>query len=188
MLYKLITITFLFYSVFLGAQNNCQFGKTFTVGSSFTYIPIGEATQDIKSHEFTLNINTAISITERLDLGISAFSIFASSDYKEYENYSIFGFFAQYDLFVRTNQFIFLEASLNRGNYCSTRSEFYPFRRDNLYYYGLGGGYNIQLKKWSKHLFLDLAFVAYNIFNKIEGKIGYNIYIIGLNYKFGKMD
>lgn len=76
---------------------------------------------------------------------------------------------------------MFIETSFNRGNYCSCGD--IPYKVDDLYYLGIGVGYDFPLKK-TPNLYLDFAFMAYPMLNNIKRKDVYNQYVVGLNYRF----
>ncbi len=52
----------------------------------------------------------------------------------------------------------------------------------------MGAGFNIKLNKnRGNNLFLELAFFNYHGLNSIEAQSNYTQYILGLNYRFGKL-
>lgn len=170
----------------LSAYSQSYFGKSFTVGTSLTYLGDHDKFTYYNHDEFTWNLNTSMRISKRVQLGVQALSIYSNGGNTEYVYHNLLGCFTQVDALTRDNVRIFGELSFNRGDYLSSRKFLYPKKQEGLYYLGWGGGTEVQLPKIHKQLYLDLSFIAYLIFNPVERKYGYTQYIVGLNYKFGK--
>ncbi len=168
------------------------FLNSFVAGTSLTYIWDTENypnTQVVayRYNEYTWNINMAASVSKGLFVGIQAMTLFTNSTRSDNAIYNIYGLFAQYDCLAYSGSkwSLILESSINTGDYFTGGWED-PYRREGLYYYGIGGGLEIPLSSISDKLFLDLSFYSYDILNKIKEKYNYTQYIIGLNYHFGK--
>jgi hypothetical protein len=170
------------------------FFKRFSIGSSLTYMwdqnkidyPPGEHLYE----NYTWNVNFAASINKHLDVGLQFLNIFTSGTHVENTDYQIYGAFAQYDLLAnRSPKYaFFLESSINRGDYCSAGpNHLDPYRKNNLWYIGLGCGFEIPLGFITPRLCLDLSVYNYEIINQIKAKYNFTQYIIGLNYKIGKL-
>lgn len=161
----------------------------FIAGSSLTYIydsntkdyPVGENFYE----EYTWNVNFATTLNKRFTAGIQLLTIFTSGTHVKKSNYFIYGLFTQFDFLPKSKSSLFLETSINRGDY-GTCGHLDPYRIKNLWYYGLGGGFEFPIKKISKNLFIDISIYNYLIINNIKTKYNYTQYIIGLNYHFGK--
>lgn len=157
--------------------------KKVIFGSSVTYI--WDSYDNSFFQEYTWNVNGAISLNKRLFLGVQALTIYAKDSKSEWENYYIYGVLGQFNLLQSKEYRAFIETSVNKGNYCTCGVEF-PYLKDNLYYFGLGAGFDIPLKFISENLYIDMSFYNYTILNKIKTKYNYTQYIIGLNYYLGK--
>jgi hypothetical protein len=172
-------------------EPNQFFFNSFKVGSSLTYIfdkntidyPEGEHLYK----EYTWNINFAASITKHLDVGLQFMNIFTSGTHVNNNYYTIYGAFAQYDLLAnRSPRYsLFLESSINRGNYC-TAGHLDPYKKNNIWYAGLGAGIELPADFLLPGLGLELSFFNYQIINQIQTKYNFTQYIVGLNYHIGK--
>ncbi len=169
-------------------KNNFLFNNL-TAGSSLTYIwnsnvsdyPVGKNFYE----EYTWNLNIATSINKRIMAGFQVLNIFTSGTHVNNENYLMYGFFSQFDFFSKKKVSLFAELSINRGDYC-TCGHIDPYRKNNIWYMGFGGGLEVPIKTISENLFLDLSWINYQILNKIKTKYNFTQYIIGLNYHIGK--
>jgi hypothetical protein len=151
-------------------------------GTSLTYIWNNEQPK-IYQNEITWNINVGISISKRIFSGIQVLNIYQWETAEPKEYYNIYGLFTQYNFLRRTDHRFFAEISINRGNYnCFTEEK--PFRENNLYFAGIGFGYDLPIK-FVRGLYLDLSFISYYNLFPFQGMDGdYNQYIAGLNYRF----
>ena len=183
----LFVLLFFLVALSVEAQQERYFAKNMIVGSSFTWIwkTSSDPAISYKFNEYTWNINTAVSMTRRLYLGLQLLNIYTQGSNQSLETFKIYGMFAQYNLLKQTDHRLFVETSLNRGNYC-TCGDSEPYQKDNLYYWGIGGGYDLPLKKILPGLYVDIAFINYLIVSAVEDKYAYTQYVIGLNYRFGK--
>ncbi len=170
---KKITLILLFILIFsnvFSQKRNDYLFTTVIFGSSLTYI-----WDDYNNHifqEYTWNVNGAISLNKRLFLGAQVLTIFNSKIKNDWNNFYIYGLFGQFDCIPKQKIRLFIETSINHGNYC-TSGEFDPFKKNNLYYIGYGLGSDIPLNFLSDKLFLDLSFLNYIILNKIDDKYNY---------------
>lgn len=170
----------------LQAQN--EFGKSFIIGTSLTFIPNYQknyTSSDYNYYEYTWNLNAAVSLSKRVFIGVQVMTIFTNGSRIENTNYSIVGLFGQFDFTPKKDYRLFLETSINLGNYC-TCGDFDPYKKEKLSYWGWGGGVELPLRFLSSKLYLDLSFITYLILNDIENKYAYTQYIVGINYRFGK--
>jgi len=182
----IITILLLLFHNPIISQSD--FGKTFIVGTSLTFIPEIENDPSLSQYnffEYTWNLNAAVSISKRIYTGVQALTIFTNGSRVENNTYFIMGLFGQFNFIPKQKFRFFAELSINTGNYC-TCGNLDPFRVENLVYFGWGGGFDLPMKFLSKNLYLDLSFVAYLILNDVENKYGFTQYILGINYRFGK--
>ncbi len=157
--------------------------QKFTVGTSLTFIGYNDNFTYENYKEFTLNINAAINLTKRLQLGVQALTILSNGGNTSYDSYRIIGSFIQYDIIRFNSVRIFLESSINSGNIYLPNSEFYPIKKSKLTYLGWGSGIEIPILK-SKRLFIDLSFISYSTLWPAERCSMFTQYIIGINYKF----
>lgn len=186
---KIITTIFLLaglwniYPVNLNAQSNIQRvheHERFILGTSLTYIfdnepQISDAHQ---YNEWTTSINAATRLYKGLFVGINYMNIFSYGTDVEPDNFHIAGLFSQYD-FLNDEDRLFLETGLYLGNYC-TCDDFDPYKAPQLYYWSLGGGWELALN----HRFnVELGFINHVILNDREGKYNFTQYIVGLNVK-----
>ncbi|NPD48130.1 hypothetical protein HNV12_23475 [Methanococcoides sp. SA1] len=175
---------FLFTPFLIFAQGN--FGKSFCVGSSFTFLRYYEDEPGLpRYNEYTWNVNVAMQITKRLDLGVQAMAIFMKPEGGPSENHHIIGVFGQFNFIKKEKIKVFVETSFNTGNYKLSRNDFYPSYENGIVYIGFGGGVELKISKRIPHLFLDLSFINYEQLN-IDESYAYTQYVIGLNYRFGK--
>ena len=193
----IISVAFLLFSlVSLKAQDkkNNHFLNRIVAGTSLTYIwdnqphdvnlPVSD---EFFWESYTWNINAAVSVNKRMLAGIQVLNVFTSGTRIENEYYTIYGLFTQYDFFAKTRSkmSMFLEMSINRGDFC-TCGNLDPYRKSNLWYHGLGFGFEFPLKRISERLFFDLSGYNYFILNKYKTKYNFTQYILGLNYHIGK--
>jgi hypothetical protein len=170
-------------------EPNTHFLNHFTAGTSLTYIwnsnrvdyPEGENFYE----EYTWNVNFAVSLNKRFNLGVQLMNLFTKGTHVEDEHYMIYGLFTQFDFLPNKKTNVFLETSISRGDY-GTCGHLDPYRINNLWYNGLGGGVEFPVRTISENLFIDLSFMNYIILNEIQTKYNYTQYIVGLNYHFGK--
>lgn len=162
------------------------FFRKVTLGASYTFIFDNQNTDDLFNYqEHTININAAVAIGADLDLGAAWLGITAREKGQPAQQYSLAGGFLQYNLLrgipgIR----LFLETGFYRGNFC-TCGEGAPYRRPNLSYIPFGGGVEGPLFK-SRHLYLDLSFLWYQLVTRLPGEYPYALsqYVVGLNYRF----
>lgn len=187
---KRISTIVIFISIFSleikGQNKDNYFFNSFEFGSSLTVVGDVGYTQEL--WEFTWNINFATSLGNHFYVGVQVLNIFIDYPNIETKKYNIFGLFSQYNIAPNSKFRPFLELSINKGDYYFPYYSNYPSAKNIFYYVGAGGGCDIPLNFISKHLFLDLSFIFYLQENegKIRGDI-YNQYIVGLNYRFGKI-
>jgi len=161
------------------------FGKSFCVGSSLTFIHHYEDVPSLpRFNEYTWNINAAVQISKRLDMGVQALAIFMKPEGKPSKFHHIIGAFSQFHFIKNEKIKAFLETSLNTGNYKLSNSDFLPTYSNDIIYLGWGGGVELRFSKKIPHLFIDLSFINYTELN-VEGAYAFTQYIVGLNYRFG---
>lgn len=179
----LVILFFLMLScITLKSQN--YFADYLIVGSSLTYMRFTEKDEYRFTHgydEYTWNINAGIRLSKRFFAGIQYLNIYSSDLDLPKDYYKVYGLFTQFNFLNDDNTRLFIEASLNRGDYCLAYN--LPSRVDNLNYIGFGPGVDLQIKK-IPNLYFDFSFINYFIANKIKGKYSYTQYIVGLNYRF----
>ncbi|MBN2618440.1 MAG: hypothetical protein JXR64_09055 [Spirochaetales bacterium] len=156
----------------------------FNIGSSLTYIRDNDKYTYYNYDEFTWNLNVSVNITKRIQFGVQALSIFADGGNTGYDYYHIVGCFMQLYYIQKQSIGLFLETSINNGNFYFPLAQLYPSKLDNLNYIGIGGGGEIPLVK-DKNLFLDISFVSYYTLFQDKKFNAFTQYIIGVNYKFG---
>ncbi len=181
----IITITLLLLTSYIYSQKERYFTKSLIVGSSLTFIQ--EKSDKIigyKYNEYTWNINMAVSLNKRAFLGLQYLNIHSNGTNVSPENYGIYGVFGQVNLLRKSRNRLFVESSINRGNYF-TNYDTDPYKKEDLYYLGFGSGYDLSLDKFVPNLYADFSFIYYLIINPLDNKTGYSQYIIGLNYRFG---
>lgn len=198
-IFKCVIILFIFSSNTLFSQNKFKdyFAKTFVVGGSYTRMADVNDDKKAGTHYFnenTINVNVMMSLTKRFWLGLQVKPIFTKQYIlggitKSFYNFN--GLFTQFDIVNKNGFRIYLETSLNLSDYCSCAKENAwddPIRKKGLLLWGGGGGleFNLNPKK-AKNIFLEMAFFNYVILQKIPYKYNYTQYILGLNYKFGKI-
>ncbi len=162
------------------------FADYLIAGTSMTYMQ--NTSKDVNHNlsgyiEWTWNVNLGMRLSKRAVGGIQLLNIYSSEVYKRKDYYNLYGVFIQYNLISNKepNRF-FIEASINRSNYCLC-SEL-PSHHNKLPYLGVGGGFDWQIKK-IKNLFIDLSFISYFNLKGFEEKSAYTQYVVGLNYRFG---
>ncbi len=190
---KIAFIILIFISNFSFSQISSEYlFSRIEFGSSLTYI---WEKQDMTSYEhrfneYTWNLNSSISILERLDLGVQVLTIFTKDNYyQDLETYNIFGFFSDITLLKMNTGKIFGEISFNHGDYGTIgKGNIFddPYRVPNLNYLGIGFSLEILIYKRIPNLYFELGAYNYVILNDIDFKYNYTQYIIGLNYIFGK--
>jgi len=181
-IFLILLIVCLAFTLNIKAQN--QNTERFTIGSSITYIWEKDKLNYIDHDEITWNLNAAMRISKRFHFGVQALSIFSKS-MSEFDYYHLIGSFVQYEMVQMDAINLFLETSINRGDYLLANDELYPLREKNLFYFGWGGGMELPLFK-SKNLYLDLSFISYMNITYPQKTFAFTQYIIGVNYKFGK--
>ncbi|MCB0557179.1 MAG: hypothetical protein KDD02_26780 [Phaeodactylibacter sp.] len=186
-LYALVLTTMLLSSPSLQAQPANGNFRNATIGASATFIWEPELAnpntgESYTFREWSYNFNFGTDYWgKRMRTGIQGLLIRNRSFDNQRANSGMVGLFQQYNFVPRWRQRLYLETSLNYGNYCTCGAED-PYRQAGLYYWGLGGGLNVPLKKaWS----LDLGFFNYEILNRTEGKYNYTQYVIGVDYRLG---
>lgn len=212
----LLIIIFIIIPIKLLSQHKKAnyFFRKIEFGTSLTYIPeIIEYRPSYKGKAITWNINSAISISKHLNIGIQSLVILRTNYYKpDWEHYSINGFLIQCNIlkinqidfsmmkflkqkyidFLNNNESqLFCEISFNRGDYFSPSfnnpDAEEPYRIESLNYLGGGMGLMIPISK-KKHCRIELGFYNYVIINKIPLKSNHTQYIFGFDYVFGKLN
>lgn len=133
--------------------------------------------------EHTLNVNLVYSLSKRWRVGYQHLFIWETGREISTGYYNIGGVLGQYSFYRNDRYNIYAETSLNRGNFCTceSSSQFItvPYKRNDLYYLGLGIGFDYRL---NKDFSAEFGFYNYNIFNDIPMKYNHTQYIIGLVY------
>lgn len=180
----IIFLSILLFQTSLYAQKKDKYlFNTFIFGTSVTSIDVGMYEP---VHEIVWNINAATSVGKRFFVGVQVLNLFIKSNYFDTKLYRISGMFTQFSLAPYSKFRPFLELSFNKGDYYFPSDSYNPENGLDLYYVGMGFGSDMPLSFISKNLFFHPAFVFYYI----EGKgamDNFNQYIIGFNYRFGKM-
>lgn len=181
---RLILLSLLLIECYSSATAQRDFADHMMIGTSLTYLRFNE--KDIYKNnygydEFTWNTNIGVSISKHIFAGLQILNIFSSQISKPKNHYIIYGLFSQFNIINFKGHRLFAEASFNQGNYCLCGD--IPYKADDLYYLGIGVGYDFPFKK-IPNLYLDFSFMTYPMLNKIEGKDVYNQYVVGLNYRF----
>ncbi len=170
------------------AQHGQYFAKNAILGSSLTWkwTDTSDPAVFYRFNEYTWNVNIAVSLNKKMYLGLQLLNIYTKGSNQSLEKYKIYGVFAQYNLLRRTDHRFIVETSFNRGDFC-TCGEFEPYRKNNLFYWGIGMGYDLPIiKKILPGLYIDLSFINYFLLSQVESKYNYTQYVLGLNYRFGK--
>jgi len=161
-------------------------GLQFKIGSSLTYI--WNSDSPFHSYrEFTWNTNIAFSYFRKLWFGVQVLPILTRREYATAitkRNYTISGLFFQYNFIDSDILKVYGETSINYGNYCTCGNDD-PYRLEELFYLGIGAGFQFPMKFISDKLSFEFAFFNYVILNKIQFKYNYTQYILGINYTFG---
>lgn len=179
--YLLILLLFFKADAAIFSQNDRTFIlNKIIIGTSLTLITDKrENPVPYTYDEYTWNTNLAIDLNKRLRVGLQYMGLWTQKDKVHDGNYFILGTFGQFNILPRADKArLYVEGSLNTGNYCTCLPD-RPYLRDNLYYYGLGAGIDWAVAKW---VHLDLGFFNYNILNKFDGKYNYTQYIVGLDF------
>ncbi|MFD1551546.1 hypothetical protein DNU06_03420 [Putridiphycobacter roseus] len=187
----MIRILFLFilFNAFglWGQSNKAYFGKRFEVGTSLTYFSDnGDQSGIYKYQEFSWNVNVKMSLSKRFSFGLQVIPILTKT-YKgglsKKEPFNFYGFFVQGNVLTVQNFNFLLETSFNQSNMLQNiLGE--PKTEEGIYYWGFGGSAELYSKKrWG----FEIGFYNYQILNKIEYKSNYTQYILGVNYRIGKI-
>jgi hypothetical protein len=171
----------------LNAQPPETFGERLIVGTSMSYVWETDETIPNTFHELTWSKNIAVNLTRHLYLGLDYRSLWTQgSAYtfsEQQQRYFMVGSFVQFDLLPNDPIRLFLEISSYYGNYYQPLGQEDPVKKDSLWYFGGGAGLDIPL---TRYLSLDLAFIFHDTYGTWRDTAGYNIYIIGLNFNFGR--
>lgn len=180
----LLLISFLLIqtNVLFAQKKDNYFFNSFIFGSSVTVIDVGMYE---RVNQISWNVNAVTSIGKRFWAGVQVQNVFVTSNYFDTKLFRISGVFTQFTLAPYSRFRPFLELSYNKGNYYFPSNSYNPEKGVDIYYIGTGGGADIPLKFISKHLFLDASFMFYFLQGK-GAPDDYNLYILGLNYRFGK--
>ena len=182
-LFSSIVIAVCVVTTLQGQDTNKKYFDRIVFGQSLTLIPDAfERPNRFYHKEYTWNTNLSVNINQRLRVGMQYLAIFTTQNNQNQQRFQMFGASVQYNLIPNlfTNGRFYAEINGNKGNYCTCDPDV-PYRKDGLNYLGYGFGFDIPIRKW---VHLDLAFLNYNILNKIEGKYNYTQYIIGLDFPF----
>jgi len=172
------------------------FGKTFAIGSSLTYMWDIGGTKHQGVHyfdEWAWNINASMKLSKKFWFGIQLNPIFTKEYYLgvvERNVYQFNGTFIQYDFLFKKGWRIYVETSLNYSDYCTCDTGLYysPYRKSGLFFWGGGGGFEYVVNKnKGANLLVEFAFFNNVILNNINYRYNFTQYIIGLNYRFGKL-
>ncbi len=181
-----IVLLLLFASNLIAQQKEYgnHFGKEFMFNVSGTYIyntfPEWEGHN---FHEITMSAQAGVSIFKSLMLGFQVMTIYTDGTYSEPNIYFIKGAFLHYDIFPKQRHSLLIQTSFSNGDYC-TCGDFDSYRKANLNYLGTGIGFDSPIKK--SQFYFTVSFNAHWILNEIEEDTNFNIYKIGVTYKFGK--
>ncbi len=155
------------------------------IGTSLTLLPdeyedFNAPKQKASILEYTWNTNLSLEINKFFRTGFHYMYILEKSNYYDKQKYFKAGTYIQFNPLGKKTppHRIYIENSINIGDKCSCGND-KPYRVDNLKYWGLGFGGDIEIKKW---LHLDLAYHRYIILNKIENKYNWGQYILGLDF------
>jgi len=188
-IFSIVTLIMINVFVIIAQTNKNYFNRNMIIGTSLTYMLDQNSdmlNSTYKYHELTWNANISVSINKRIFLGMQYLSINTKETNKANEHYDIYGLFLQYNFLKNRKNRLFIENSISKGNYCMCDNEEYE-KIENLYYLGIGIGYDLSLNKFLNGLYLDLSFLKYiTHIQSYKIQSYYTQYIIGLNYRFGK--
>ena len=178
----------------LSQCNDIYFGKTYTVGLSYSRL-WGLESENPIGFTYVENIFSAdmsMRLSKKFWAGITVKQILTKESTfwdSKYEIYDFFGIFIQYDFVFNKGNRFYIENSLNISDYCvcnTTTIQSVPYKKNGLYYLGgsLGYEYNINRKK-GRNLFLEAGISANYILNKVDYKDNFIYYFLGVNYRLG---
>jgi len=177
---------YLFGKTMQNKSSYLKFAERFLYSTSFVWIPTQGYYKENWLHEFTWYNSLSLNINKSIYVGIHYLMIFTKGSviYNEspIENYNVYGLVFQYDFLPRFENRLFIETSINKGNYC-TRSDDDPYKLSDLSYWGLGIGYDFPLYK---RVSFRVGFTNYSILNKVKDKTNFTQYVLGLNVNLGK--
>ncbi len=166
-------------------KHGLHFGKRFIYSTSLTYIFQPNYQNKLKYHELTYYTGISVNINKSIYFGFEYLAIFTKGSIIKFnnknKNYFLFGVNGEYDLIPRYDDKLYIKTSFDIGNYC-TCGDKDPYKKTNLYYFGLGFGYDYPI---SKRIAIRFGFTNYVILNKIEDKYNYTQYILGFNINMG---
>ncbi|HIP37346.1 MAG TPA: hypothetical protein EYG85_10875 [Crocinitomix sp.] len=182
------------FNVFTQKNEDTYFLKSFKVGSSLTYI-WDDGNYSVpglyRYNEYTYNFNVETSLDKKTRIGFQLLSIYANTfkgGLTTKNNFLFYGMLLKRVLITKRIYNFYIETSVNRSNMASDFIKEEPYTRDNTYHLGLGGSVDFYLLRKKYHtLSLELGFYNYIILNKIVAKTNFTQYIVGLNYRFGKI-
>jgi len=163
-----------------------SFSQRFEYLTSFTYLFQYGQYKEFKYKEYTWYNSISINLNKSFYFGLQYLNIFTNGSIIEKQNtkthYYLFGMKMLYDFLPHYEDKLFIETSINIGNFC-TCGDYDPYKKRDLYYFGLSFGYDYPI---FKRLALRFGFSNYVILNKIEDKYNYTQYTLGLNFNLGK--
>ncbi len=98
--------------------------------------------------------------------------------------YYLTGIYQQIDLLPKRRNRLYLEGGLLQSNMCMCRRGRYviePFHQKNIFYYGIGGGFDIYLNKYFD---FNLGYMRYAIINRLPLKFPWTQFVFGATYYF----
>ncbi len=178
----LIVFGLLFATGNVFSQNTGYFLNSLRLNSGITYLPHSD-NEYHQFAEFTWSNQVSVSIAHGLYAGIQVFSINTWGTDVEKENYFLPGAFLHYDFTRKAKAMGFLELSYIRGDYCPCEYA-NAFRKSNLQYIGAGVGIDYPIPK--TNFYISCSILFHRIFGDVPNKPEYNLYKVGLSYRFGK--
>lgn len=163
-------------------SNSGYFLSALRVNSGFAYIPHSDGELQ-NHHEITWSTQVSVSITRSLYAGVQVNSIHTRGTQVPTENFFLTGGFLQYDFIKNEKAMGFLELNYMQGDYCTCRPED-PYRKSGLHYIGFGPGLDYPILR--SNFYVSGSFLFHFILNDFQEKYNYNIYKLGLSYRFGK--
>lgn len=182
-----------------GQESKKYFASNFTVGLSAGYLwdIDGLKAEGIHNYnEFVWNLSASMRVSKRFWAGIQLNPIFTFESYNggtfEKKIYQFNGLFTQFDFLYERSFRFYAETSLNVSDYCTcdTVNPYYsPNRKKGLIFWGGGIGIEYILNKnGKKNLLVEVSVFNNIILQKIPYRYNFTQYLVGLNYRFGRLN
>lgn len=142
-----------------------------------------EQNRNSRFREVVWSKSIAVGVSKYFWFGFHHDDVWLKSNLDTHKSF-LLGSFIRYTPKISERLYGRAQLGYSIGNYCTCGLDD-PYLQDGLSYISWGLGFDVRIYKG---LYADLGMNFNNIASEADRNYGYNILVVGLNYKFGKLD